>query len=121
MYKKLRNWYFSKNTHLLPIIPINRKKKYKDKQCWKQVYYYFIYFYKKESLFSHTLLPQDIISSLNHIFFGSDIPDTLVYLDGRHHYTHTINSHILATFQSPKVSIFSQFVMSLVKHRLKTG
>ena len=41
--------------------------------------------------------------------------------DGRHHYTHTINSHILATFQSPKVSIFSQFVMSLVKHRLKTG
>ena len=87
------------------------------------ILYYFIYFYKKESFFSHTLLPQDIISSLNHIFFfGSDIPDTLVYLDGRHHYsTHTTNSHILATFQSPKVSIFSQFVMSLVKHRLKTG
>ena len=59
------------------------------------------------TLFSHTLLPQDIIASLNHIFFfGSDIPDTLVYLEGRHHYTHTINSHILATFQSPKVSIF---------------
>ena len=67
------------------------------------------------------IMPQDIIFFLNHIFFGSDIPDTLVYLDGRHHYTHTINSHILATFQSPKVSIFSQFVMSLVKHRLKTG
>ena len=58
----------------------------------------------------------------SYFFFGSDIPDTLVYLDGRHHYsTHTTNSHILATFQSPKVSIFSQFVMSLVKHRLKTG
>ena len=33
------------------------------------ILYYFIYFYKKESLFSHTLLPQDIISSESYFFW----------------------------------------------------